>query len=135
MPPKQKKLRTGLSMSEDKVQIKELVSLPIAPGLLFGDRSHALRMYREADRGRIRSEIERLVPDNLKILSFEDTEKIGRCNGHPWGNLAAARVINLSKEKQCILVTLYDDEECSATFAIKSSAQRANWKIVDSCNF
>lgn len=138
MPPKQKRPRnvSGNSTSPaDQVRIKELVSLPVAPGLLYGDRAHALRMYREGDRTRIRSEIERLAGDDLKILSFEDTEKIGRCTGHPWGNLAAAHVVNLSQGKECILITLYDDEECSATLAIKNSAQRANWAIIRSCNY
>lgn len=115
---------------KDDCKIKELVSLPIAPGLLAGQISHATRLYDQEDRQRIRQLIESIVGSNLKIFSFEDKNLIGRCSGHPWGFLAAARVINLTAEKECIIITIYDDEECSSTFAIKTLMHRANWKAV-----
>ena len=128
MPPK-KTLK-----SEPQIRIKALLSLQIAPGLLYGDRSHALRMYRQADHGRIRTEIERIVGHDMKILSFEDKEKIGRCKGHPWGNLVAAHVLNIEEGKECILITIYDDASITPSSAIHACAGKANWGIVPECN-
>ena len=134
MPPRHKRKLNERRPENDEIIIKELLSLPIAPGLIYGDRSHALRMYKEADHKRIRTEIEHLAGSDLKILSFEDKEKIGRCKGHPWGNLVAARVINLKQDKQCILITIYDDLEIAPSFAIKACASKANWGIVPEYN-
>ena len=91
-------------------------------------------MYRQSDHKRIRTEIERIVGYNMKIFSFEDKEKIGRCKGHPWGNLVAAHVLNIEEGKECILITIYDDALISPCQAIQAFAGKANWGIVPESN-
>ena len=92
--------------AEDICKVMELVSIPIAEGLLVGTRRKALQLY-DDDAKKVRRKIEDLAGSNLKIFSFEDKELIGRCPGHPWGHVAAARVSNFTQGKSCIIVTIY----------------------------
>ena len=126
---KKRKADAGLFPSHDMCKIRELVSLPVAAGLIVGARRKALELY-EKDRKKIRDLIEAMVGTDLKIFSFENRHLIGSCAGHPWGHIVAARVINLTQCKECIITTLYDEEECSPTYAVRSTAWRANWKLV-----
>lgn len=115
--------------AHDVCKVGELVSFPIARSLLVGQRRKALELF-EKDAKEIRERIEALAGKNLKIFSFEDKDLIGRCQGHPWGHIAAASVTNYTQGKTCIIVVTFNAEECSAHYAIKAVAPRANWRVV-----
>jgi hypothetical protein len=117
--------------AQDVCKIKELVAFPIASELLVGSRKKALELY-EKDAKQARALIESLAGNDLKIFSFEDKALIGRCAGHPWGHVAAASVTNYTQGKTCIIVAIFSPEECSAHYAIKAVAPRANWRVVRS---
>lgn len=116
--------------AQDICKIMELVSFPIAAGLLvMGARGKALELYKE-DAKKVRRLIEEMAGSDMKIFSFENKDLIGRCTGHPWGHITAARVSNLTQGKSVIIVTIYNPEECSAHYALRSVVPRANWKAV-----
>ena len=121
MPPK---------LPKYKLEVRTLLSQPIAPGLVQGQLSHARRIYSMQDSVEIRKLMSELCGDRLKIFSFEDKTLIGKGKQHVWNYVLAAHVLNRTLERECIIIQIYDPAVSNPVSKVLEAAERANWPVV-----